>query len=489
MVSNQDRVAEQIFDLRFERLVASVLGPLSTTHRQFRVPTEEKLRSIAPPEPYTLNTLKDALEVSELTEEERRLYDIVFKLPRNDVLEYLETLVFSTLNQLMEFALRYHEEERAFWIFEGMLLHDDLDSDSVAGWLLRYPHLVFLLLHRYITSTTSHLTEPFDAIRQQVVEAVVLSANEAPIACLVALEKLRFDIAELSFQHYSSLLWTAAHVVRARQTSQEVLIVLDEQRRRAESTPEMEYAHVQAMKIAFERAEEAFENCPCDHNGRPVRQRVAPVRVQIHRKQPRSLSQAESGEKNIFDDPAIEDTHTPSLKQPLVVADIRIDKPSSARLHSHVRLTAASRPQKETLSYRRDILDGIVKLSFRGEVEIELFQYPPPEYEQMEWNLYDCGSTATTKAMMDALRHLHSDQEEACSFYRILTGASPDLIPEKEPIIETTGPEWHEFNESQKEAIAESCRTELSLIWGPPGRSSDINSIISHSLQGLGRLQ
>jgi regulator of nonsense transcripts 1 len=121
--------------------------------------------------------------------------------------------------------------------------------------------------------------------------------------------------------------------------------------------------------------------------------------------------------------------------------------------------------------WKREVLDGIVKLSFKGEIEIELFQYPPPEYAEMEWNLYDCGSTATTKAMMDALKRLHEEREESCGFHRIICGSSEDYIPEQEPAsIDMEGPEWIGFNASQKHAIVESCQNELSLIWGPPGK-------------------
>jgi hypothetical protein len=448
-----------------------------------RVPTEERLRSISQAEPYSRN----ALEHVDWNKEKEGYKSIFTDESQAKVQLNLRAAAFAQLNDFMDFALHYHEETRAFWIFDAMISSTEVDVLAIAGWILRYPHLVFSLLRSHLDANHPRLTEPFDGIRQPIIDAVVLSTNDAPVAALVALEKLGFDIAELSFSQYSSVLWNASMVVRGHQTVQETLLVLHEQRKRVESSADAEYAHHQALQVAFERAEDAFESCPCDEQGRPTRQRTAPIRVRIHPKIPKKKApntDAPPSDPVPVDAPTLDplpaDAPTeqiaPSLKLPVVVADIRVDKPSTARLHSHVRLTAASKPAKQTLLWRREILDGIVKVSFRGEMEIELFHHPPPEYADMEWSMYDCGSTATTRAMMDAIKRLYVENSEACGFSKVLTGSAEvqDVFDDlKESVnIPVDGPGWEGFNASQKEAIQRSFKSNLSLIWGPPGEAA-----------------
>ncbi|KIM31881.1 hypothetical protein M408DRAFT_240126 [Serendipita vermifera MAFF 305830] len=449
VVSNQDRVAQQIFDLRLDR-----------------VPTEEKLRSINQAIPYSLNTL-DFVK----WKEEEPGYEEIFTKSREAVQTALHGAPFTKLNGLMDFALIHHEVERSFWILEAMLSSPEIVIWNIAGWILRYPHLVFKLLKIHLGPNPSCLSAPFDAIRQPIIDAVVLSVNDAPYAALFALEKLAFDIAELSFSQYTAVLWTASMVVRGRQTVQETLIVLHEQRKRVESNPDIEHAHRQALQIALERAEDAFESCPCDEQGRPSRQRNPPIRVRLHPKVPKPPKPtAGSAEVEAAPTNTVEEPSGPSPDMVLVVADIRVDKPSTARLHSHVRLGPASRPEKQTMLWRREIMDGIIKVSFRGEVEIELFHHPPPEYAKMEWSLYDCGSTATTRAMMDAIKRLYNEKFEACAFNNLLTGTDEGASTQEESEdISTDGPGWEGFNDSQKQAIKTSFLSNLSLIWGPPG--------------------
>lgn len=406
------------------------------------------------------------------------------------------------LNEVMQLALKYHEEERAFWIFEALYKHSDANTDEIAAWLLRYPHLVFNLLHHTLEGA-ERLPSPFDTIFYTIIEAVVMSINDAPVAALVAIEKLKIEISELGFRDYCSLLWKASMMARSRDVFQEALLVLQEQRETAGAASTNENAYRQSLQIAFERAEDSFENCPCDEEGRPAKQRQPPVRVAIHPKKPKVKPAPPATAPNTAPAPAPEPTSAPELEPtsasasaqdpapasapaplpsspsdqpsgtnpPTVVADIRVDKPSTARLHSHVRLTAASKPDKQGKWWRREILDGVIKVSFKGEVEIELFQHPPPEYASMEWNMYDCGSTATTRAMMDAVIKLHTQYYEASGIFGLLSGI-PNANDSDIPSINAEGPGWEGFNESQKDAIAKACGSELSLIWGPPGKIS-----------------
>ena len=81
-----------------------------------------------------------------------------------------------------------------------------------------------------------------------------------------------------------------------------------------------------------------------------------------------------------------------------VVAHPRVDAPSSIRLHSHVRLRAASKPEKG--DFETPMMDGIVTVMQAGEVRISLVHTPPPEYASMEWYLYDAGSVGTRQVQL-----------------------------------------------------------------------------------------
>lgn len=433
-----------------------------------RVATEEKIRLIAQKaEAYARNSLKD------FDWKEKEGWKEIFTQKQDQVMENLQTQDAESLHDLMEFALRYHEEERAFWIFNAMLTRDPPASATAITWLAQYPHLVFNLLHSFLPSDGA-LPNDLGELRLGVLEAVVNSANDVPMASLVALEKLQHDIGELDVLHYAKLIWLASITVRARQTFQEILLVLSELREKYTSRPSLLYTQKQLLHVAFERAEEAFENCRCDAQGRPTMQRRPPLRVDLHRPRKKTHPTAVIEPNNQVQEDSNNDSpehFDRSTRNPIVVADIRVDTPSTIRLHSHVRLTAASKPEKQNALWKREILDGVVKQSFRGEAEIELYHFPPPEYESMKWNLYDAGSTATARAVTDAIIRLESDKYEACAFHAIITGSPQAEIigVEYEPVI-TEGQQWSDsFNESQRKAIASACISQLSLIWGPPG--------------------
>ncbi|KAG8830443.1 hypothetical protein FRC18_008083 [Serendipita sp. 400] len=448
VVSNQDRIAHQIFDLRLDR-----------------VPTEEKLRSIAKAQPYVRNTLS-----SVNWEKEPEGYKEFFQFSQPRAEELLKKKTLDELDDLLDFSLTHHEENRAFWIFRAMYSHQHTSSTMIAEWLLRYPDLVYNLLHSILIEDVRQIPPPLCDIRQPILDAVILTANDAPAACTFALQKLRIDINLLTFDQYADLLWTAATVVRAHDLVQDVLVQLDEQRSALNTEDSLKYAHRQALQIAFERAEEAYEECPCDAQGRPTKQRTPPARVRIHSKKGRELPEVDATDKPQAQDVQPAEIHEPrSLKHPIVVADIRVDKPFTPRLHSHIRLAPASRPEKQPLSWKREILDGIITVSFRDHVEITLFHHPPPEYESMEWSLYDCGSTATAKAKLEAVKRLNSEAYEACAFHKLITGAPVDSLLPEGPASSLTTTQWEGFNPSQSDAINKSCGTSLSLIWGPPG--------------------
>ncbi|PVG01694.1 P-loop containing nucleoside triphosphate hydrolase protein [Serendipita vermifera] len=448
VVSNQDRLAQQIFDLRFAR-----------------VPTEEILRSNLPPQSFARNALANVD-----WDTQGPNYKAIFTSQERNARGLLATQSFDQLNQLLEFALQYHEEERAFWIFEQLYAHLDTEVSTVSGWLLRYPHLVFNLLHQVFDKDTGRLPEPFHSIAGDILEAILLSVNEAPAASLVALEKLGTDIGELDFSQYCSLLWSCSFVVRNKQVVSGVLVALHDIRVSSRHYTSDIYYHEQVFRVAAERAGDAVECCPCDAQGRPTKQRFPPTRILIHARKEKVQQTTNGAQPEPVEREEDAPTAVVSLRAPVVIGEVPVHQPSSARLHSHVRLTAASRPEKESALYRREILDGIVTVSSRGQVEIKLFHHPPPEYEKMEWYMYDCGNTATTKATMDAVIKLHNEQVEACGFHQIITGTrNIEEVQTQDEAQESENIEWEGFNLSQKDAIINSCKSEVGLIWGPPG--------------------
>ncbi|KAK0477845.1 hypothetical protein IW261DRAFT_1321521, partial [Armillaria novae-zelandiae] len=76
---------------------------------------------------------------------------------------------------------------------------------------------------------------------------------------------------------YFGLLRQMALSVRALQVAQEVLFVLNDSRATLpDIPPEQKYGSKFALGIAFDRAEEAADECPCNEDGRPRKQRTAP---------------------------------------------------------------------------------------------------------------------------------------------------------------------------------------------------------------------
>lgn len=442
VVSNQDRLAQQIFDLRVDSVV-----------------TEERLKSVADPAPYTRKSLSN-VEWSQLPD----LWKTVFTADEEKAKAVLTASGVDELNALMEFSLRHHAEMRSFTIFRALQGNASVGIDDIARWLLRYPQLVFVVLHAQLTGGTDTLPRPFDGIRQVILDAVLLFANEGHQACQFAIEKLQQDISAIDFGQYSNTLWATSMVVRHSDLVQDLLVLLDNQRAGRNATELNQYTHTQALQIVSERAYEAAELCICNGQGYPIqKQQTTPVRVSIHPKSSNLAASAKEGGEGA-------DILAASSTTPVVVAEIRVDKPSSARLYSHVRLQPASKPENQPASWKEEILDGIVKGSGQYQLEIELFHHPPPEYAEMEWTMYDCGSTANARAKLDAVERLQMGASEAPIFHRIITGdASGSDAP---PVNCAQGmPEtnWDGFNTSQKQAVQDSYKSHISLIWGPPG--------------------
>lgn len=267
------------------------------------------------------------------------------------------------IEKLMEFCIKYHAADELFWVFTIIAEVRPL-AGSIEAWLERHPPLVFVLLKAHPPDESSHLPANLLDLELQVVKSIIRSANAVGIASLVALEKITGTIAKLPTHDYLELLLLATLSVRPSNLVQEVLLVLNDCRASviAESDA-LAYVHKHALAVAFDRAEEAADECPCNEQGRPRKGKDQPIFVKLF----------------------------PVPDQPMtVIAHVRIDSPSAVRLHSHVRLMAASDPEKGWVD--RPVLDAVVLLAAKGEMKMEL-QYPaPPEFANMQWKMFNAGS-------------------------------------------------------------------------------------------------
>ncbi|KAA1476797.1 RdRP-domain-containing protein [Dentipellis sp. KUC8613] len=446
VVSNRDRVAHQLFDLRFEHIA-----------------TEEFMRRFTHQSTtYQPNTLEGADLTELLTEAQRSIFTEMPNIAKTQLSQ--ETM--QSLDICADFAWKYHADDQLFWIFDAMLARLPLDRSYIAKWLQHEPLLVFSVLKRCPPMESGFLHDEVASFDNLLTMHIVRSANAIGIAALVAFEKIQGSLATMHISHYLELLEMVPLCVRSPQLVQEMLFVLNECRASSNNhPPSMVYAHKQALGVAFDRAEEAGEECPCDEQGRPKKQRTAPALVPLH---------------------AIEG------KPYDVIADIRVDSTSSIRLHSHVRLRAASKPEKGHLEPA--VLDGVVGVAKAGEVSISLMHTPPPEFAEMHWYLYNAGSVATFRAMMDAIRRLAAEGAECCRFHRLITAPKDEgsgAGAEERQNDEPTDVDDHEddgladersrgdgdtdndtitgLNASQMRAVQSSDASRLSLIWGPPG--------------------
>ena len=95
-------------------------------------------------------------------------------------------------------------------------------------------------------------------------------------------------------------------------------------------------------------------------------------------------------------------------------------------------------------------------------------------------------SSATFRAMMSAIHRLATEGAECCRFHQIITApkVSPesssqnqepeDVASEASVQEASSGDRDGGLNPSQRAAVLSNDATQLSLIWGPPGKSNQI---------------
>ena len=362
------------------------------TNASHSVPTEEVIsRFQRIPAPYRLNDIKEMNWEDEINEPIRWMKAVFLpqlrdsRLPshkqRHTVVTIALVLHDKTLHeisQLLSVCIKYHVEEEMFVIFTYAINLPTFPEEMVDLWLERHPSLVFALLRSFPPNEDGDLPDQLIPLTHTIVRSLIRSANDTKIAALVGLEKVGKSIGELETRQYIDLIMLAALSVRAKQLTQEVLLVLNDARathspgdESAEDALAREYGREHALGVVFDRAEEAADECPCDEDGRPLRKKDrAPVQAKL-----------------LFPPDGAYD------EKAQIIAHIRIDAPTTIRLHSHVRIQAASKPENRWVN--PIVMDGLVVVASKGELRIHLMHPAPPEMEEMDWNIYDAGSIGT----------------------------------------------------------------------------------------------
>jgi hypothetical protein len=317
--------------------------------------------------PYNLNRLEDV----DWSVDDRMWMEKLFipKATREKFQDLLRNKEIKDVEKVLAICLENHAYDELFWAFYMIITPiQRMDMDVTKEWIERHPPLVYCLLKTQPPTDDRFVSPYLVDLELTIIQNIIKSANQAGIACLVALEKIAESVGKVPMDEYLHLLMLTSLSVRSPELVQEVLLVLHECRAgvMAES-PMKEYVHKQALGIVFDRAEEAADECPCNDQGRPRKPRgrgPPPATVRL----------------------------VPVPDEPTqVIAHVRIDEPTPVRIHSHVRLQAVSDPEKGWVG-GRPVVDAVVILSLRGEMKMEL-QYPlPPEYAQMQWRMYNAGS-------------------------------------------------------------------------------------------------
>ena len=363
-------------------------------------------------------------------------------------------------------ARLHRAEDRMFHIFERLLEREVVPMETIRLCMEEHPPLAYCALKKFLEGSDIMSLASRTRLAIFVLRQLVRCANDLGMAALAGLERLATYIAGLDSSTYLDLLWHAALTIRAPQTAQEMLLVLHEIRSNEQDLPLVaQYAHSHSLAVAFDRAEEADDSCPCDEQGRPKRQREAPIATKLRLVPP---PRSRPGEL----EPETPATSEPYTIPTQVMAHVRVDLKVPIRIHSHVRLRVASSPEHSTLPPA--IVDAVAVRASRGEICLDVLQPLPPEWVEVDWHLYPAGSIVTSKAMMDAIQRLAEDGLACCRFRDIITGQAA-IQPGDGDLMDTFADDGASFtsplNPSQRRAALSAQLGQMSLIWGPPGGS------------------
>ncbi|KAG8739309.1 hypothetical protein FRC10_005793 [Ceratobasidium sp. 414] len=485
VVSNRDRVGQEFFDLRFSHFTQSSLRYKATDALTFSVQTEQVRprfeREMKTYAPKSVKDLRQSAKNPDASPAQRQVGEL-FSMQPEQFFEEIRDREDEQLEDFMQLAWTHNAHAYGFYVFEVMCARISANSlTTLRHWLNIDPALVYALLKACNEAQGEQLDlfQTFDGI---IIQSVIASANSYSISAPMTLDRLQLTVARLDFRTFAEIMWLTACSVRSLPLAADIMATLIEARMNLETdSPALGYAHRQIWGICLDRAEEADSQCPCSDDGRPRRQRHAPALVPLFK----------------TEDEKVVDAHP------------RVDLPNNVRLHAHIRLQAASQPERGVDPRGRPIMDGVVSGSRRGELRIHLLHNPPIDVENIQWHLYPAGDVVTSRAMFDAVVKLYTNPRSSTVLHHFLTGGDPsvaadegeppgdleqeehisphepvehepeDLREVDPPLQEASGSredwsiqgediDWNRFNESQRQAIM-SIQHPLSLVWGPPG--------------------
>ncbi len=147
---------------------------------------------------------------------------------------------------------------------------------------------------------------------------------------------------------------------------------------------------------------------------------------------------------------------------------VRIDAPKAGHIAvgDHVVFRSSTTPPNMIISVPI-IFEAVVEDVEAGQASFHCLRRPPAFFRRCTWQLTNCGSFVTSKAMMDAIVMLIVEQKDCCGVFGSLFPDGTSRDPSSPPEIGYT---IHSgLNESQNAAVHASLQGPLTCVWGPPG--------------------
>ncbi|KAL2063554.1 hypothetical protein VTL71DRAFT_5359 [Oculimacula yallundae] len=153
----------------------------------------------------------------------------------------------------------------------------------------------------------------------------------------------------------------------------------------------------------------------------------------------------------------------------IVDSQLRLDAPSGTLATSdHVRLTVVGAPTNSGTSSPFS-MDALVESSQPGQASFRCFHVPPPYLEDCSWELLNCGSFVTCKAMFDAVHALATSPDECCRISGLLLNSSDHTAGTIQTAPSSEFVPIGTLNLSQNAAVRAAMIHSLTCLWGPPG--------------------
>ncbi|SMR51713.1 unnamed protein product [Zymoseptoria tritici ST99CH_3D1] len=170
----------------------------------------------------------------------------------------------------------------------------------------------------------------------------------------------------------------------------------------------------------------------------------------------------------------------------VVKTTLRIDIPEGPpKAGDHVRFVASGPPRNAPVE-RPYTMDAVVITSDQGSASFRCIGHTPPYLEDCSWKFRNCGSFATSKAMLDATKSFYGTKRDCCGLYYHLVGEPGPITVDlpNDPIERAIDVETKNLNDSQRRALHAALQCPLAFLWGPPGtgKTSTIVAILKTML-------